>query len=457
VEQQLPPPPFDPNDQLTAAIQLERNILSCILHDGTLIDEAMASLRREMFGHPYHRVLFRWFCEMRTEGAELEPTSIFAKYEKHMDKVGGVMYVAKLATEELANYKLFPQHIQTMIEGYTRNNALKLMEEFRPRFEDPSSGSLEVLLDEFERMSLEIRPKKTKQQAGVNNVIEWFERFVMKTQDLTLAFGLRTGWTDIDRMTLGFQRTDFIIVGARTSMGKSAFAIEVALRVSSFGYKVAIFSLEMTIDQIYNRMLANLAMVSMQAMRVGNVQQIQIDSISSHLNTVSKIHIDDERGATAEYILSEMRRMKRQEGLDLVIIDYLQDVKEPAEKNDNTGSALHRVAQKIRAGAKECDCVVIGLSQVKQEVDSRNNKRPFTSDLAGSAGLANVADGVIMLYRDEYYNPDTPDRGVIEVNVAKQRNGPTGLIKMKYEKSYQRITGKGDDPYGVQQESLALV
>jgi len=456
VEQEHPLP-YDPNDQLTAAIQLERNILSCILHDGTLIDEAMTSLRKEMFGHPYHRVLFRWFCELSADRLEIEATNIFTRYEKHMEKIGGITYLTGLAGDTLANFKLFPEHIQTMVEGYARNRALKLMQEFQPRFEDMSSGSFEVLLDEFERLSLEIRPQKSKQQTGVTSVVNWFERFVLKTQDSTLAFGLRTGWSDLDRMTLGFQRTDFIVVGARTSMGKSAFAIEVALRVSSFGYKVAIFSLEMTIEQIYNRMMANLAMVSMQAMRVGNVQPVQIESISSHLNAVSKIHIDDERGATAEYILSEMRRMKRQEGLDLVIIDYLQDVKEPAEKNDNTGSALHRIAQKIRAGAKECDCVVIGLSQLKQEVDTRNNKRPFTSDLAGSAGLANVADGIILLYRDEYYNPDTPDKGIIEVNVAKQRNGPTGLIRMKYDKSYQRITGKGDDPYGVHQESLALV
>lgn len=456
MEQPLPPPPSDPTDQLTAAIQVERNILCCILHDGTLIDEAMAHLRYEMFGHPHHKNLFKFFCEMRADGMVIEPTNLFARYEKHLDKVGGVLYITQLARESLASYTLYSQHIQMMVEGYARNRALRLMEEFRPRFEDPASGTFEELLDEFERVSLQIRPRRVTRESSVNSVVEWYERFVLKTQDLTLAFGLRTGWTDLDRMTLGFQRTDFIIVGARTSMGKSAFAIEIALRVSGFGYKVAVFSLEMTKEQIYNRMMANLAKVSMQAMRVGNVQPAQIDAISANLNAVTKIHIDDERGATSEYILSEMRRLKRQEGLDLVIVDYLQDISEPSEKNDNSGSALHRVARKIRAGAKECDCAVIGLSQVKQEVDTRNNKRPFQSDLAGSNGLANVADGVILLYRDEYYNPDTADRGVIEVNVAKQRNGPTGMIKMRYDKSYQRITGKGDDPYGVQQESLQL-
>jgi replicative DNA helicase len=140
-----------------------------------------------------------------------------------------------------------------------------------------------------------------------------------------------------------------------------------------------------------------------------------------------------------------------------VIIDYLQEIKEPSERNDNTGSALHRVCQKIRQAAKDCDCAVIGLSQVKREVEQRANKRPMTSDLSGSAAIEAVADTIILLYRDEYYNPDTSDRGVIEVNVAKQRNGPTGLIKMRYDKDYQRITGKGDEQYAVHQESLALV
>lgn len=457
MEQQIQEPPYNPLDQITAAALVEQNLLCCILMDQTLIEEARASLRKEMFGHPYHRNLFRMFCELHEARILIDPTNIFTRYEKHMDKIGGFAYLANLVGNDYANPKQFSNNIQTMVEGFARHNALSLLNEFRTRFEDPSLGSFEVLLNEFERASLEIRPRRILQESGVKSVVEWFEKFILKTQDSSRAFGLLTGWKDLDRILLGLQRAELIVIGARTSMGKSAFAIEIAVRVSRAGWRVAIFSLEMITDQLYNRMMGSMAMVSAQAMRVGNVHQGQIDAISSHLHAVSQIHIDDERGVTAEYIVSEMRRLKRQEGLDLVIIDYLQEIKEPSEKNDNAGSALHRVCQTIRTAAKDCDCAVVGLSQVKREVEQRANKRPMTSDLSGSAAIEAVADTIIMLYRDEYYNVDSEAKGILEVNVAKQRNGPTGLVKMNYDKNYQRITGKGDDPYGVNQESLALV
>lgn len=205
------------------------------------------------------------------------------------------------------------------------------------------------------------------------------------------------------------------------------------------GFKVASFSLEMSKEQKYNRALSNLSGISMQAIRSGNLTPGHLDMISQHMDLVRRIHIDDSRSVTADYICSEMRRLKRQDGLDLVIVDYLQEVLEEAATNDNSGSGLHRVCQKLRKAAKDCDCVMIGLSQVKQEVDIRQNKRPFISDLSGSAAIGAVADDIILLYRDEYYNLDTPDPGVMEVNLAKQRNGPTGLVKLGFKKETQQI------------------
>lgn len=431
---------------------LEQNALGAILLDPTLMSEAVVTLRKEMFVSPYHRNLYGMFDSLYRHGATIDPVNIASRYEKHLESIGGISYLAKIA-EATYTARHFTDHAARIVETHSRKKALQLIQEYQPRFEDPASGSFEELLDEFERMSLEVRPKKFHRDTGVKDVVEWYEQLVMKREDRTRAFGMMTGWTEIDRMTLGWQRTDLIVVGARTSMGKSAFALEIAMRVSRRNHKVAIFSLEMTKSQNYNRMMANIAKVSMQSIRVGNLTDAQLDSISGHMEEITRIHIDDERGVTAEYITSEMRRMKRQEGLDLVIIDYLQEIKEPAERNDNTGSALHRICQKLRAAAKDCDCSIIGLSQVKREVEIRANKRPMTSDLSGSAAIEAAADGIILLYRDEYYNPDTPDRGVLEVNIAKQRNGPTGVVKMRYEKDYQRITGKGDQEYA---EQLAL-
>ncbi|MNV42389.1 Replicative DNA helicase [compost metagenome] len=262
---------------------------------------------------------------------------------------------------------------------------------------------------------------------------------MLKSQDPSRALGIMTGWEAMDRMTLGFQRTNLIVVGARTSIGKSAFANEIELRTTKRGYKVASFSLEMSKTQKYNRALSNLTGIPMQAIRSGNLTEGQLEMISRNMDLVRRIHIDDSRGITADYICSEMRRLKRQEGLDLVVVDYLQEVLEPAVANDNSGSGLHRVCQKLRKAAMDCDCALVGLSQVKQEVDIRQNKRPFISDLSGSAAIGAVADDIILLYRDEYYTSDTPEPGIMEVNLAKQRNGPTGLIKLQYKKDTQQI------------------
>lgn len=430
---------------------LEQNIVGSILKDPTLMMEAVVSLRADMFVNPYHRNLFRMYEELYREGIVIDPVNILARYEKQMDTIGGFAYLRQLHSSVIFEHH-FPDHVQRLVEAYSRAKALRLMNSFRPRFEDPSSGSFEETLDEFERLTLEVRPRKFHRDTGVKDVVEWYEQLVLKREDRTRAFGIMTGWQEIDRMTLGWQRTDLIVVGARTSMGKSAFALEIAMRASRRGHKVAIFSLEMTKAQNYNRMMANLAKVSMQSIRVGNLTDAQLEEISVQMDAITKIHIDDERNVTAEYITSEMRRLKRQEGLDLVLIDYLQEVVEPNERNDNGGSAMHRVCQKFRKAACDCDCAVVGLSQVKQEVEGRANKRPFVSDLFGGAAISAVADDIVLLYRDEYYNQDTDDRGVLEVNIAKQRNGPTGVVKMKYEKNYQRITGKGDQEH----EQLAI-
>jgi replicative DNA helicase len=225
-------------------------------------------------------------------------------------------------------------------------------------------------------------------------------------------------------------------------MGKSAFANELAANVSRNGYKVAMFSLEMNKGQIYNRFVSSMAKIPLQDLRTGKIPPEKRDDISTVMSQISQITIDDTRGVTADYIASEMRRLKRQEGLDFVVIDYLQEIVEAAEKNDNTGSPLHRVCQKIRIAAKECDCFVLGLSQLKQDIDTRQNKRPMISDLSGSAAIAAVADGIILLYRDEYYDPETKEPGVLEVNLAKQRNGPTGLVKLNFDKTHQTITNR---------------
>jgi len=420
---------------------LEASILGAIFEDQTLAPEVLATVNEDMFRQSWHRNLLRMIQWLENNGHPINYTNLTTYFEKNIDKVGGLTYLTQLiGSASKVDVTQIHDNMQLLIERDARKKLSALIQETDELINDPSAGRFGEILDTFEQKALAIRPKAKGGTKSSDRIQKWFEELLLKKQDPKRAFGILTGWEPFDRMTLGLQRTNLIVVGARTSMGKSAFANEIKGRASSAGYKVADFSLEMTMEQIYNRMAASSCGISLQAIRTGNLTDYQISLIAEKLDDFAKIPIDDTRSVNTEYITSEMRRMKRHDGLDIVIVDYLQEINETAEQNDNAGSALHRVCQKLRAAAYDCDCAVVGLSQVKQEVDIRNNKRPFISDLSGSAAIAAVADDIILLYRDEYYNPDTEDRGILEVNIAKQRNGPTGVVKLKYDKDYQRIS-----------------
>jgi replicative DNA helicase len=417
---------------------LETQILGTIFLDPTLVKEIKAVLTPEMFSLMRHKNLYNMICKLDEKGVDVSMTNIATYFDQHMHSIGGISYIHEMRGS-VASVNQIRHTLKRFMEFDARRRWGQLLESYREMSTDPLDQEFEEIIDEFERKALEIRPKSLEKQSRVDGIVDWYEELMLKMNDRKRAFGMITGYEALDALTLGFQRSDFFALGARTSMGKSAFANELVNRVSEKGFKVAMFSLEMNKEQIYNRFTASMAKIPLQDLRIGNIPPDKLDAISSAMERIKEVHIDDKRGVSAEYITSEMRRLKRQEGLDFVIIDYLQEVIEASEKNDHTGSALQRICQKIRTAAKECDCFVLGLSQLKQEIDVRQNKRPFISDLSGSASISAVADGIILLYRDEYYNPDTADAGILEVNLAKQRNGPTGLVKLKYDKIYQKI------------------
>ena len=277
------------------------------------------------------------------------------------------------------------------------------------------------------------------QTKGVNEWLAWIEQM---RSDPASAYGLMTGLYELDLLTTGFHRHDLSVIGARTSMGKSAFMLEMVLRLAKKGYKTAVFSLEMTRKQILNRLIANLTKTPLLDIKNGEIDEPTFKAMKSHSTLLESIYIDDTRGVSADYITDVMRMLKRKQGLDFVVVDYLQDVKERGEEHDNQGSALGRVCRKLRKGAYDSDCHVMALSQVRREVEQRNDKRPGNSDLSGSTGIETSADVIALLYRDEYYYPKTDKPNMIEVNFTKQRNGQLGRVELKYDKSVQRMYGQ---------------
>lgn len=273
-------------------------------------------------------------------------------------------------------------------------------------------------------------------------VDDWLKSVEEIKADPSKAYGLLTGLQELDLLTTGFHRHDLSIVGARTSMGKSAFMLEMVLRLTRKGYKTAVFSLEMTRKQILNRLASNITKTPLRNIKHGEIDDYALNMMRMHKDTLSSVYIDDARGVSSDYIGDTMRMLKRKHGLDFVVVDYLQDVKEKGEENDNQGSALARICRKLRKAALDCDCHVMALSQVRRDVEYRNDKRPGNGDLSGSTGIETSADMIMLLYRDEYYHPDTEKADMIEVNITKQRNGGLGRVELRYDKACQRMSGR---------------
>lgn len=301
---------------------------------------------------------------------------------------------------------------------------------------DEPDELLRYLQKELETLSTTEADDLFDMESQVNQWLEWTE---MVAKEPSLAYGMMTGIAPLDAITKGFRRQDFIVLGGRTSMGKSAFEVELALRLTQNSYKGAIFSLEMSRNQLYNRMAANIGQYNLESIMTGDINDFALHNIKKNSELFKRIYIDDTRGVSADYIADSMKALKRTQGLDFVIVDYLQDVKETGELNDNSGSALARVCRKLRAAAQQCDCAVIGLSQIVRDVDKRNDKRPGPADLSGSTGIETSADMIGMLYRDDYYNPDSDKKNVLEINIAKNRNGRLGMVELYYDKAKQKI------------------
>ena len=299
-------------------------------------------------------------------------------------------------------------------------------------------GSMDAgqMLDYAESGIFEISQKRQKgQYTHIKDVLlenlEIIDRASKLDGGLT---GVTTGFKYLDNMTSGLQRSDLIILAARPAMGQTAFALSLALNAAVKGKaSVMVFSLEMSKEQLGQRLLSMESKVGMQALKTGKLERRDWDDINIALDILSKakIHIDDTAGISIMEMKSKCRRLKAEEGLDLVVIDYLQ-LMNPEGKSDSRTQEISVISRNLKLLARELDCPVLVLSQLSRAPEQRTDHRPMLSDLRESGSIEQDADIVIFLYRDEYYNEDTEAVGECEVIVAKQRSGPTGTVKVAW-------------------------
>mgnify|MGYP000675598518 FL=1 len=436
-------------------IEAEQAVLCAMLIDKEAIARVTEILNGDDFYREAHRVIFNVMTELygKNEAVDLITVTDALKRDNKLEDVGGIAYVTALANAvpTAANVKY---HADIVAEKSVLRQLVRVSTEIAAMGYD-ADEEVNVLIDKAESRILEISNRKKKSDfTPISDVlmesVQGIEKLLNNKGGLT---GIPTGFVDLDKLTSGLHPSDFIILAARPSMGKTAFALNVVQNVALRAHKkvggsprsVAFFSLEMSKEQLVNRMLCAEANIDSQRLRIGEMADKDWDSLWGACDSMSKakIFIDDTPGITAMEMRSRARRLKAEHGLDLIVVDYLQLMQGSGKRNvsGDRQQEVSEISRSLKALARELDVPVIALSQLSRGVEARQVKRPMLSDLRESGSLEQDADIVAFLYREDYYNPETENKNITELIIAKHRNGPVDTVNLFFHKQFTKFVG----------------
>ncbi len=424
----------------------EKSVLGSVILDRNALFDVLEILKAEDFYSEMHKEIFTAIVELNRRNEPVDTLTVAEelKKRKSLEMVGGRAYIAYLSTV-VPSTSNAAQYAKIVSEkGILRkliNTASDIIEKGYQEKMEPNE-----VLDFAEQSIFEIaQNRQLKDYQPLKDVL-WDN--ISKIDEISKLegnlTGVTTGYIDLDSRTSGMQRSELIILAARPSMGKTAFALNIAQNAALKGKaRVLIFSLEMSSELLGQRMLSMESKVDIQKLKTGTLERKDWDQIHIALDTLSKaeIFIDDMPGISIMEMKNKCRRLKAEKGLDLVILDYLQlmNFHGKAESRQQEITALSRALKQL---AREMDCPVIVLSQLSRAPEQRQDHRPIPSDLRESGSIEQDADIIMFLYRDEYYNPDTEKPNECEVIIAKQRNGPTGSFDLTWLSKYTRFVDK---------------
>ncbi|UIE38190.1 replicative DNA helicase [Leptodesmis sichuanensis] len=423
-------------------IDAEEAILGGILLDPEAISRVADLVRPEAFYLTAHQEIYRTMLALQNQGLPTDLMSVMTWLRDRglLDKVGGQTKLIQLIDRTVSAVNI-DQYAQLVMDKYMRRKLIQVGGEISQLGYD-TSRDLEQVLDLSEQKIFNVTQDRPQQglAATADILTHTFSDIESRSLGMVLP-GLSCGYYDLDAMTQGFQRSDLIIVAGRPSMGKTSFVMNIARNIAAFHkLPVAIFSLEMSKEQLVQRLLASEVRIESGRLRSGRVSQQEWEPLGHAISALSQlpIFIDDTPNISVNEMRSKSRRLQAEQGgaLGLILLDYLQLME---GGGDNRVQELSKVTRSLKALARELSVPVIALSQLSRSVESRTNKRPMMSDLRESGAIEQDADLIMMLYREEYYIPDTPDRGIAEVIIAKHRNGPTGTVKLLFESQFTQF------------------
>ena len=424
-------------------LEAEEAVLGGILLDPDAISRVADLLQPEAFYLNAHREIFRTALMLHSQGKPTDLTAMSAWLADtgSLEKVGGSNRLVELV-ERVASTASIEQVAKLVMDKFLRRQLIRSGNEVIKLGFDQGLP-MEEVLDKAEQKIFAISQEKPSK--GLTPTAEiltsTFNEIESRSLGTSVA-GIPVNFYDLDAMTQGLQRSDLIIVAGRPAMGKTSIVLNIAKNVAQLhGLPVCVFSLEMSKEQLTYRLLSMEVGIESGRLRTGRLQQEEWPLLGQGINTLGQlpIYIDDKPNLSVLEMRSLCRRLMAEQGkeLGLVVIDYLQLME--GTTPDNRVQELSRITRGLKGMAREMKVPVIALSQLSRGVESRTNKRPMLSDLRESGSIEQDADLVLMIYRDEYYNPETPDRGITELIVTKHRNGPVGTVKLLFEPQFTRF------------------
>ncbi len=433
-------------------LEAEQSVIGAMLMDNDTIGTVTEMLTGEDFYAKQNGILFDAMAELFNERKPSDMVTLSAKLkEKNApEEMQSPEFIKAIldAVPTSANVKYYAQIVY---EKATLRKLIRVTEDISK--EAYASGDkLDNILEMTEKKVFNlVQSRNSREFEPISEIVIRSLKAIQKASETKGNItGVSTGFADLDFKTAGLQPSDFILIAARPSMGKTAFSLSILDNVTcKKGKSAAIFSLEMSKEQLVNRLLAMESLIDAQNIRTGNLSDEDWDHLSEAAETIggSNLIIDDTPGISVTEMRSKCRKYKMEQDIQLVIVDYIQ-LMTSGGRSDNRQQEISDISRALKGLARELNVPVIALSQLNRAADSRPDHRPMLSDIRESGAIEQDADVIMFLYRDDYYNPDTEKRNVAEVIIAKQRNGPTGTVELTWQPKYTRFVNMLKDNGG---------
>ncbi len=431
------------------SLEAESSVLGGLLLDNHAWENIGDVLHSEDFYRYEHRLIYAAIADLVNNSKPADVVTVFETLQRKgkAEEIGGLPYLNSLA-QYVPSASNIRRYAEIVRERSILRRLVTVSDEIATRAFNPQGMEVAKVLDEAEQKIFKIGEESARNQQGFVSMDSLMLPLLEQVQELaenpSEVTGVPTGFSALDRMTRGLQGGDLIVLAARPSMGKTSLAINIAEHVAlNEGLPVAVFSMEMGAAQLAIRIVGSIGRIDQSRLRTG---QLSPDDWPRFADTIEQLkdiplHIDESSGLTPSELRANARRLARREGkLGLIVVDYLQLMTTSGGGGEeNRATALGEISRGLKMLAKELACPIIALSQLNRSVESRTDKRPMMSDLRESGAIEQDADIIMFIYRDDYYNKDSAEPGVAEIIIAKQRNGPTGSLKLSFLKPLTRF------------------